>query len=172
MQMALSTAPIHMHRACRYPNPVQRLTCVQSLILVSPVPCIPPNTPNSEHGNQLDEYVVRGVGNNLSFLRAIVDHPRFIEGRLTTNFIAEEYPEGFHGVEITPQIAHEMVAVATMMQVLREDTMARIEGNNKVDAWIHPTASLWVRACLYHETSVLRGVCSAGYARGGIIVCE
>ena len=37
----------------------------------------------------LDAYVIRGVGHNISFLRALCDHPRFCEGRLSTGFIKE-----------------------------------------------------------------------------------
>ncbi len=44
----------------------------------------------------LDAYYIRGVSHNISFLNALIAHPRFVEGRLTTNFIAEEYPDGFH----------------------------------------------------------------------------
>lgn len=43
----------------------------------------------------LDTYVVRGVTHNLGFLKALCDHPRFIDGRITTKFIEEEYPDGF-----------------------------------------------------------------------------
>ena len=49
----------------------------------------------------LDQYVIRGVNNNISFLRALCDHPRFIKGNITTAFIEEEYPDGFHGIELT-----------------------------------------------------------------------
>ena len=41
----------------------------------------------------LDAYYIRGVSHNISFLNALIAHPRFREGRLSTNFIAEEYPE-------------------------------------------------------------------------------
>ena len=43
----------------------------------------------------LDEYYVRGIGNNISFLAAVMMHPRFCSGELTTNFIAEEFGEHF-----------------------------------------------------------------------------
>lgn len=43
----------------------------------------------------LDGYFIRGTGNNTAFLASIMAHPRFAEGRLTTNFIAEEYPDGY-----------------------------------------------------------------------------
>ncbi len=63
----------------------------------------------------LEEYYVRGVGNNLGFLSAVMAHPRFIEGALTTNFIAEEFGERF----IPEETAHEdfgmLAAIAAMM---------------------------------------------------------
>lgn len=45
----------------------------------------------------LDSYVIRGVGHNIPFMRDLIDQPRFTEGRITTQYIREEYPEGFHG---------------------------------------------------------------------------
>ena len=48
----------------------------------------------------LDAYHIRGVSHNISFLNALVSHPRFREGRLSTNFIAEEYPNGFHAADV------------------------------------------------------------------------
>jgi propionyl-CoA carboxylase alpha chain len=42
----------------------------------------------------LDSFVIDGIGHNVDFLSALMQHPRFREGALTTGFIAEEYPEG------------------------------------------------------------------------------
>ena len=44
----------------------------------------------------LNQYVIRGISHNIPFLNALVTHPRFAAGNLTTHFIDEEYPEGFH----------------------------------------------------------------------------
>jgi propionyl-CoA carboxylase alpha chain len=60
----------------------------------------------------LDEFEVEGVGNNLPFLSAVMQQQRFREGRLTTGYIAEEFPEGFSGVALDPQIVGEIVAFA------------------------------------------------------------
>jgi len=63
----------------------------------------------------LDAYYIRGVSHNISFLNALVSHPRFREGRLSTNFIAEEYPNGFHAADVVqadPQLA--IVIAATL----------------------------------------------------------
>ncbi|HLS58321.1 MAG TPA: acetyl/propionyl/methylcrotonyl-CoA carboxylase subunit alpha, partial [Paracoccaceae bacterium] len=46
----------------------------------------------------LDAFEIEGIGHNLPFLSAVMKHERFRAGRLTTAFIAEEWPEGFHGV--------------------------------------------------------------------------
>jgi len=62
-------------------------------------------------GDALDSYYIRGVSHNISFLNALIAHPRFIEGRLTTNFIAEEYPEGFSAADV-PQ-DNPALAIAT-----------------------------------------------------------
>jgi len=43
----------------------------------------------------LDAYYIRGTGHNTAFLASILAHPRFAQGRLTTNFIADEYPDGY-----------------------------------------------------------------------------
>lgn len=50
-----------------------------------------------EMAQALNNFRIRGVGNNLGFLSATVDHPRFREGRLSTGFIAEEFGDGFTG---------------------------------------------------------------------------
>ena len=47
----------------------------------------------------LDGYLVRGVGHKIPFLSAVLANRRFVQGRLTTNFIAEEYGERFQGTE-------------------------------------------------------------------------
>ncbi len=43
----------------------------------------------------LDAFCIDGIGHNIPFLAAIMQHPRWREGRLSTGFIAEEYPKGF-----------------------------------------------------------------------------
>ena len=45
----------------------------------------------------LDGFRIEGIGHNVDFLSALMQHPRFRAGELTTGFIAEEYPEGFQG---------------------------------------------------------------------------
>ncbi len=54
----------------------------------------------------LDRFELEGIGHNLPFLSAVMDHPRFVEGALSTAFIAEEFPDGFKGAAL-PRVAHE-----------------------------------------------------------------
>ncbi|AYG59235.1 acetyl/propionyl/methylcrotonyl-CoA carboxylase subunit alpha [Rhizobium jaguaris] len=46
-------------------------------------------------GEALDGFLVDGIAHNMPFLSALMKHPRWREGRLSTGFIAEEYPNGF-----------------------------------------------------------------------------
>lgn len=48
----------------------------------------------------LDNYVVTGVNHNICYLKELCRNPRFNEGKTTTNFIPQEYPKGFSGVQV------------------------------------------------------------------------
>ena len=76
----------------------------------------------------LDAYVIRGVGHNVPFLRALIDHERFRAGRLTTQFIREEFPDGFQGVALAPESRTQLAAVAAVMQHAREALAADSSG--------------------------------------------
>ncbi len=60
----------------------------------------------------LDQFEVEGVGNNIPFLSAVMAQERFREGRLTTGYIAEEFPEGFAGVTLAPTDLSHLAALA------------------------------------------------------------
>ena len=60
----------------------------------------------------LDQFEVEGVGNNIPFLSAVMAQDRFREGRLTTGYIAEEFPTGFTGVELPPADLTHLAALA------------------------------------------------------------
>ena len=70
----------------------------------------------------LDRFVIEGVGNNVDFLSALMQHPRFRSGALTTGFIAEEYPEGFAGAPADAGLQRKLAALAA---VIAEATAAR-----------------------------------------------
>jgi Acetyl/propionyl-CoA carboxylase, alpha subunit len=68
----------------------------------------------------LDSFEVEGVGNNLPFLSTVMEQERFREGRLTTGYIAEEFPDGFHGAELSEQHLFDVTAAAAIMMARRE----------------------------------------------------
>ncbi|MGO4129195.1 acetyl-CoA carboxylase biotin carboxylase subunit [Inquilinus sp. YAF38] len=63
----------------------------------------------------LDGFVIRGVNHNIPFLAALMHHPRFIEGRLTTRFIAEEFPDGFQGTAPAGEAADRVAALGAAL---------------------------------------------------------
>ena len=76
----------------------------------------------------LDRFVIRGVQHNISFLSALVQHPRFIEGRITTNFIAEEYPDGFHPGDVAHENPALMAAIGASLHRRDIDREATVDG--------------------------------------------
>jgi len=65
----------------------------------------------------LDAFQIEGISHNVDFLSALMQHPRFREGRLTTGFIAEEYPEGFHGAPADRQLLEDLAVLAAFVGV-------------------------------------------------------
>ncbi|HWV60058.1 MAG TPA: biotin carboxylase N-terminal domain-containing protein, partial [Sphingopyxis sp.] len=63
----------------------------------------------------LDRFELEGLGHNIDFVSAIMQHPRFRSGELTTGFIAEEYPEGFHGADVGEDVVRALAAIAGFM---------------------------------------------------------
>lgn len=78
--------------------------------------------------NALDSFEVEGIGHNLPFLSAVMDHERFTSGNMTTAFIAEEYPEGFEGVELGDADLRRIAAATAAMNRVAEIRRARISG--------------------------------------------
>ncbi|MCP4043065.1 MAG: acetyl/propionyl-CoA carboxylase subunit alpha, partial [Gammaproteobacteria bacterium] len=79
-------------------------------------------------GEALDQYCIRGVSHNISFLNALMAHPRFKEGRLSTDFIAEEYPDGFHAADVPHENPALFIAVAASIHRLYMDRAAHLSG--------------------------------------------
>jgi len=76
----------------------------------------------------LDDFEVEGIGHNLPFLSAVMQQPRFREGRLTTAYIAEEFPEGFAGVEPSDAQARTLAAVAAFVNLRAQKRAVLISG--------------------------------------------
>jgi propionyl-CoA carboxylase alpha chain len=76
----------------------------------------------------LDTFEVEGIGHNLPFVGAVMDHPRFVSGNITTAFIAEEYPEGFQGATLDAATLRRVAAAAAAMNRVAEIRRTRISG--------------------------------------------
>ena len=76
----------------------------------------------------LDDFEVEGIGHNLPFLSAVMQQDRFREGRLTTAYIAEEFPDGFHGVEPDQASAKVLAAVAALVNQVLQERAVQISG--------------------------------------------
>jgi propionyl-CoA carboxylase alpha chain len=77
----------------------------------------------------LDRYFIRGISHNIDFLSAIMEHPRFQAGEnVTTGFIAEEYPEGFHGAPVDAGTHDAIVASAAVVQAIAAERAQLIDG--------------------------------------------
>ena len=76
----------------------------------------------------LDEFEIEGVSHNLPFLAAVMGNEKFRKGDMTTAFIAEEFPEGFSGMQPNAQNIEDFCLVATYMHICGEKRAARISG--------------------------------------------
>ncbi|MDF1669825.1 MAG: acetyl/propionyl/methylcrotonyl-CoA carboxylase subunit alpha [Roseovarius sp.] len=76
----------------------------------------------------LDGFEIEGIGHNLPFLSAVMDHPKFVLGDMTTAFIEEEYPDGFQGVELDEAALRRIAATAAAMHRVAEIRRTRVSG--------------------------------------------
>jgi propionyl-CoA carboxylase alpha chain len=76
----------------------------------------------------LDEFVIEGIRHNIPFLSALMQHPRWRGGRLSTGFIAEEYPGGFHAAPPKGETERRLAAVAAHVDHRLNVRKRRISG--------------------------------------------
>ena len=76
----------------------------------------------------LDTFEIEGIGHNLPFLSAVMDHPKFVAGDITTAFIAEEYPDGFEGVTLAEDALRGIAASCAAMHRVAEIRRTRVSG--------------------------------------------
>ncbi len=90
----------------------------------------------------LDRFEVEGIGHNLPFLSAVMDHPKFVKGDITTAFIAEEYPDGFAGVILDEaalkSIAASCAAMNRVAEIRRTKVSGRLDNHERKvgDDWV------------------------------------
>jgi len=76
----------------------------------------------------LDGFHIHGVLQNIGFLSALLERPRFAAGRLSTNFIADEFPAGFAEFALPEDAIATLVVVAASIACRAAESEARISG--------------------------------------------
>jgi propionyl-CoA carboxylase alpha chain len=76
----------------------------------------------------LDEFRIEGLAHNVDFLSAIMQHPRFLAGELSTGFIAEVWPGGFHGAPASEELLSAIAAIAAGIECSHRARAGRTSG--------------------------------------------
>ena len=79
----------------------------------------------------LDAFTIEGIEQNIPFLAALMQHPRWRTGKLSTGFIAEEYPNGFRAVAPEGEVARIIAAIAAVIDDAGNSRKRRISGQLK-----------------------------------------
>ena len=90
----------------------------------------------------LSTYVIHGISHNISFLEALISHDRFIKGDINTNFLAQEYPEGFTGASLTSEITEHFLATVVHIFLTEQTRMSSIGG--QFISQTHKIGTRWV----------------------------
>src|SRR6202034_4317149 len=73
-------------------------------------------------------FVIDGIRHNIPFLSALMQHPRWREGRLSTGFIAEEFPDGFHPLVAEGETGRRLVVAAALIDHTLNQRKRHISG--------------------------------------------
>ena len=118
----------------------------------------------------LDDFEVEGIGHNLPFLSAVMEHERFRDGRLTTAFIAEEFPEGFTGVAADADSARKLATIAAIINQTLQKRAVQISGT--MDNHQRVVRNDWVATIAGFEFALELGANADGsfvkFADGGV----
>ena len=97
----------------------------------------------AEMGKALDAYYIRGINHNIPFLASVMNKDKFLTGDMSTNFIAEEYPDGFSAEDLPASDPAVLVATAALIHFAEASRS-------------HPVGTEWVVALGddYHPITV------------------
>ena len=76
----------------------------------------------------LDAFTIEGIRHNIPFLAAIMQHPRWRSGKLSTGFIAEEFPKGFERTAPAGAVARTIASVAAAIDHVLGERKRRVSG--------------------------------------------
>lgn len=108
----------------------------------------------------LDGFEVEGIGHNLPFLSTVMQNDRFRDGRLTTGFIAEEFPQGFENIEPSGDAARKLAAIAAVVHHRIQTRATQISGT--IGNHRRVVGSEWVVACTNSEHRLLLQTTESG----------
>jgi propionyl-CoA carboxylase alpha chain len=98
----------------------------------------------------LDSFRIEGIGHNVDFLSALMQHPRFRSGEITTGFIAEEYPEGFQGAPADALLVEDLAVLAAFLSVETDMRAREISGQLGASALPPPERLVRVAGAEHH----------------------
>ncbi|MBF0417998.1 MAG: acetyl/propionyl/methylcrotonyl-CoA carboxylase subunit alpha [Magnetococcales bacterium] len=96
----------------------------------------------------LDKYLIDGLAHNIDFVNAVMGHPRFLAGDVTTAFIAEEYPGGFEGAPLTEELKRFFAMVAVSVEHAQE---AMLMPPPPIEEWVVMMAGDAIRLTVEHR---------------------
>ncbi len=77
----------------------------------------------------LGEFIIEGVGHNIDFLQTIMEQEHFQNGDISTNYIAEHFPDGFSGAKLKKEDFDKIICAIALMQYRQEQRDGQIEDN-------------------------------------------
>jgi propionyl-CoA carboxylase alpha chain len=92
----------------------------------------------------LDAFTIEGIRHNIPFLSAIMQHPRWRSGNISTGFIAEEFPDGFQRTPPTGDLARKIAAVAAAIDHVLGERKRRISGQLNTGLTRERRRAIWL----------------------------
>ncbi|HML08813.1 MAG TPA: acetyl/propionyl/methylcrotonyl-CoA carboxylase subunit alpha [Xanthobacteraceae bacterium] len=105
----------------------------------------------------LDAFTIEGIRHNIPFLAAIMRHPRWRAGKLSTAFIAEEFPRGFERVRPPVEVARAIAAVAAAIDHVLGERKRKISGQLNPALTRERRRAIWLGADEIHADVAREG---------------
>ena len=105
----------------------------------------------------LDAFTIEGIRHNIQFLAAIMQRPRWRSGKLSTAFIAEEFPGGFERPRPTGAVARTLAGVAAAIDHVMGERKRRISGQSNSAVTRERRRAIWLGADEIHADVVREG---------------
>jgi propionyl-CoA carboxylase alpha chain len=105
----------------------------------------------------LDAFTIEGIRHNIPFLAAIMQHPRWRAGKLSTAFIAEEFPGGFERARPTGTVARTIASVAAAIDHVMGERKRQISGQSNSTVTRERRRAIWLGADEIHADVAREG---------------